>query len=812
MITPVLVSGGRLGVLSFLALAGMAFFGVASQWASQSVLRFQVPFQVPMTLRFSLGSELDDGAPWADGLRGQIQKAQVEVDTAIERFRATRPVRRVVAAATASSGKRTTPLKTVLVDRRVLTSSYTPRTELTVMTSTAVHIAPAAVPVVAIQPKSVEKRLATHGIMLSTQLMVAAPKDPMSTHQMVAAVQELSVVTQAALAIERPEVPLRLAERAKEISPYDGYSFSGVVEPALTPPAPIAIARAAPVRVLTKPAEKTVSIQAAKRTEVPAESIAEVVDTHVEYSQSAPVLPVLEDNAAVADEPSAVAQAPAVSMELVERMSDPSFVKQVHGYLSSAKANPVTAPPVVTVVGAGAAVDAGLNAESGAKTSALIGAVTAKPSASIVIAPSGGGSASAKSDGSETRTVAEGLTVTKKTTSAKQGLHSVADSAQNWPNVPTSGFYESFGAPHTISAVNILNIDGSKAITASGWFLAESQGHVPMLAFLKDAAYPSAIPMISDFNLGVLRATYGRDSSAEASILFGKVAEGWQISAPEALGPRIAYFDETWSPVVATAEGPKYFLAFGIKGGFIWVGATSAEGDAGGTYVPLSEGQISYVDFSEPRKVAISGSIYYPLGENDEEGYDAASSLIVHAHGQNVPDDVSGSQGQFRLGEVIAMGWYPVVVETWAKRPDGDGYLHRHAIESWAFAEAQLPQLRETEVYRFRTDIGAGTVDGRGSIWGEMSGLVVEKAETVGLFPEVSRVLGSPSPSSEVLSVTGPERTEKNTPLDGKKPRFLAVGLEQSWVTARVLDRGGEVRWSSSLPVEPNVISVVSGY
>jgi hypothetical protein len=348
----------------------------------------------------------------------------------------------------------------------------------------------------------------------------------------------------------------------------------------------------------------------------------------------------------------------------------------------------------------------------------------------------------------------------------------------------------------------------SEEITTEGWKIVRGQDHWPSVVWNPSGDNQAA--MVS-YNTALMLAKKA-DATLQSgtSIVFGKIPAGWNVEY-SGRAERVVYFstDGTLNPTIDSARA---FAFVNAAPGAQTVILKSKTGSAtAAVAVPVMNGMSAYLDMTAVTKRALRGFVLDATAANRK----GLANVMVSVLDQPRAVQMSLSDGGFALGEVYAVGDFPLYVETdYAASAGGQaqGFKHRYRVPVRSMDNVTLFRMTDAQIQAWIGQLEGGVSPDSGLVVAAVPRLVKKHGDGR-LFPSVRPVAASGNlTATETYVVSEEGQLQVDAPLEQNASRFVSVQVPEGIVAARVEDNNRHLIWSQLLFAQPGVVNVVGEF
>ena len=372
----------------------------------------------------------------------------------------------------------------------------------------------------------------------------------------------------------------------------------------------------------------------------------------------------------------------------------------------------------------------------------------------------------------------------------------------------------------------MLSQESSVLEKKRGWQLASgATDHWPTLNWIDATGVKDwSVPLMSANTIHSLGMMEGATQQTTAGIIFGRIAEGWDVEfsgraeRPVFLTPE--RFRAGASQVPGQEQGQtehnvdsdpdrnisqkyRYFALLNAQPGAHLLYFTSHVGaGTGAVAIPVMGGTATYMDLVDIQSGPVTGRVQFTGKEARQKG--AFDNITVRILGQDSAAGVTDSRGQFHFDNVLTASTYPIYMET----DKAGGFTHRYHVLPQERDQVILHRISKPKVMDWLQQLEGGISDTSGLVVGAVPGLVEKFRDTL-LLPRVHAIPASKSLIPETYTLSSRGRLSPQTALNLYETRFVGVQVPEGLALSQVEDEHGRILWSQLTMASPGVINIV---
>lgn len=422
----------------------------------------------------------------------------------------------------------------------------------------------------------------------------------------------------------------------------------------------------------------------------------------------------------------------------------------------------------------------------------------------------------------------ETATPTPKQTLPLKKQESALTNESATPVSPTSKWVEAFhwqnspqGEPTYSSldekevSTDLFSLEGAAADAVEGWVLvARPDNHWKTLHGFYDKQDGFSLPVVKDATLlalyGLYRQTYPNESVSiedTTGVIFGTLAPGWRVEL-SGRASRILLISQD-RKILTQDDSSQWrsFVYFNVAPVYHRLQLEEVKtGRRAVVEPPVVPGVATYI---ETRKVEVIKSISGWTSEViDEQEAHGAMGVQVSVLEQPLTTVHSDQQGHFEIRGAVAVGSYPIVLDT--QGPQGDVHRYRfnrhESLKDIVLARMSegAPDSQDAlgQIPRWLLDLGSQLRDG--IIVGAVPKILKKfRKNSMQLYPKLVR-FDEPSGKNEHLihSASASGQLSDKLPLE-TQGRFFVPDAPEGMVQLKLVDVADQVVFSKLLFVQP---------
>jgi hypothetical protein len=421
------------------------------------------------------------------------------------------------------------------------------------------------------------------------------------------------------------------------------------------------------------------------------------------------------------------------------------------------------------------------------------------------------------------------------------------------PPLYVEAFYKNQQIVQGASSVMRTRESAGEENEVQGLRLTHAPGHWPTYTRTNPAqAQQEIVPLVGEATLAFMSKFPGIQQDPGLGILLVQVPSGWNVElsdpAGEAQAPGIAgnqklYFDLSGNYVgresMETAGTVAFFnVSAGMKLIYLSMKDNKDENAqpqpvpvpqrplAGAVTFPVFPGTASSVDLTDYAVSTVEGRVV--IDNNQATG--ETSSLVsaeINVVGSSAQVATAGSDGKFRLENVLTFSNYPVFVEVSPVETNQSlsqithGYKHRYEVNPRKANHLRLHLNSIEKVQSWKDQVPEGTplVEDQGIVVAHLH-QIMETYSELSLTPVIIPVLSfeglrADLSSPEVLTCTLTEEDHLRVPAKGystvlarEEKKVIGFDLVDGFFEIKLIDQQGNSIFSSFFPASSNVINV----
>lgn len=330
-----------------------------------------------------------------------------------------------------------------------------------------------------------------------------------------------------------------------------------------------------------------------------------------------------------------------------------------------------------------------------------------------------------------------------------------------------------------------------------GWTKVETEGYYPLLTYYPQVNSKDAL-LLDQNSVAILSIKLGVKITHGMGMILGTLPSGYKVEF-SGRSEEVQYFDHNQK---------KYFIYLNAEPG-AGVMELISEKDAQDTatvFTPVLSDVITYLDFAKP----VTESIAVKILKSGEKNQEDLAGLNVAISTQTQIQTKTNASGVAILRNVHMVPGYPVYVDVSSKLNGERSYQYRYQLnERTRKGVFVLRQYSEKLIHHWLKQVNTSLSDQSAMIFGQFNRKRLDgfrKNYTV----KVDSITEKYGMQPINYTLLWDERLSTKDPLEGDRPRYLAVQVPEGLTQANLLNEQNQIVQSTLIPVSPRVINVVS--
>lgn len=330
-----------------------------------------------------------------------------------------------------------------------------------------------------------------------------------------------------------------------------------------------------------------------------------------------------------------------------------------------------------------------------------------------------------------------------------------------------------------------------------GWTKVETEGYYPLLTYYPQVNSKDAL-LLDQNSVAILSIKLGVKITHGMGMILGTLPAGYKVEF-SGRAEEIQYFDHNQK---------KYFIYLNAEPG-AGVMELISEKDPQETatvFTPVLGDVITYLDFAKP----VTETIAIKVIKNGEKDKADLAGLSVAISTQTQIQTKTNANGLAILRNVHMVPGYPVYVDVSSKLNGERSYQYRYQLnERTRKGVFVLNQYSEKLIHHWLKQVSTNLSDQSAMIFGQFNRKRLDgfrKNYTV----KVDAITENYGMQPINYTLLWDERLSAKDPLEGDRPRYLAVQVPEGLTQAHLVNEQNQVVQSTLIPVSPRVINVVS--